>query len=64
MKCQILFSAKNKKTISKCHLLKILLSMLSVIKSSVLYMYSKATAKTEIQIRDNFISLFIFDIKT
>ena len=30
MKCQILFSGKNKKSISKCHLLKILPSMLSV----------------------------------
>ena len=30
MKCQILFSGKNKKNISKCHLLKILPGMLSV----------------------------------
>ena len=30
MKCQILFSGKNKKNISKCHLLKILPRVLSV----------------------------------
>ena len=30
MKCQILFSVKNKKNISKCHLLKILPKVLSV----------------------------------
>ena len=30
MKCQILFSGKNKKNISKCRLLKILLRVLSV----------------------------------
>ena len=30
MKCQLLFSGKNKKNISTCHLLKILLNMLSV----------------------------------
>ena len=30
MKCQILFSRKNKKNISKCHLLKFLPSMQSV----------------------------------
>ena len=30
MKCQSLFSGKNKKNISKCHLLKVLPSMLSL----------------------------------
>ena len=35
MKCQILFSGKNKKNISKCRLLKILPRVLSVKKSSV-----------------------------
>ena len=30
MKCQSLFSGKNKKTISKCHLLNFLPSMLSI----------------------------------
>ena len=30
MKCHILFSEKNKKNISKCHLLKILPRVLSV----------------------------------
>ena len=30
MKCQILFSGKNKKNISKCHLLKILPRVLGV----------------------------------
>ena len=30
MKCQILFSGKNKKNISKCHLLKILPRVLSI----------------------------------
>ena len=30
MKCQILFSRKNKKNISECHLLKFLPSMQSV----------------------------------
>ena len=30
MKCQILFSGKNRKNISKCRLLKILLRVLSV----------------------------------
>ena len=34
MKCQILFSGKNKKNISKCHLLKILPRVLSVNTSS------------------------------
>ena len=35
MKCQILFSGKNKKNISKCHLLKILPRVLSVNKLHV-----------------------------
>ena len=30
LKCQMLFSGKNKKSISKCHLLKILLSVLRI----------------------------------
>ena len=34
MKCQILFSGKNKKNISKCRLLKILPRVLSVKMSS------------------------------
>ena len=37
MKCQWLFFWKNKKSISKCHLLKFLPSMLSVNKSSGYY---------------------------
>ena len=36
MKCQILFSGKNKKNISKCRLLKILPRVLSVNVSKVL----------------------------
>ena len=35
MKCHILFPGKNKKNISKCHLLKILPRVLSVNMSSV-----------------------------
>ena len=38
MKCQILFSGKNKKNISKCRLLKILPRVLSVKRWCVLYM--------------------------
>ena len=35
MKCQILFSGKNKKNISKCRLLKILPRVLSIKASKV-----------------------------
>ena len=38
MKCQILFSGKIKKTISKCHLLKIVPRVLNVKTTSDLYL--------------------------
>ena len=39
MKCQILFSWKNKKNVSKCHLLRFLPSMLSVRMLYILHYY-------------------------
>ena len=44
MKCQILFSGKNKKNISKCGLLKILPRMLSVKETNTLS-WETATSK-------------------
>ena len=49
MQCQILFSGKNKKNISKCRLLKILPRALSVNKSSVYP--NEQTHKTDKQTR-------------
>ena len=42
MKCQILFSGKNKKNISKCRLLKILPRVLSVKLHPQINLYSES----------------------
>ena len=46
MNCQILFSGKNKKNISKCRLLKILPRVLSVKKANVLHVGSEDSDQT------------------
>ena len=42
MKCQVLFPGKNKKNISKCHLLKILPRMLRVKRNGYTFMGGKS----------------------
>ena len=41
MRCQVLFSRRNKKNISKCHLLKFLPSMQNVEDSNVSFLFSR-----------------------
>ena len=65
MKCQILFSGKNKKNISKCRLLKILPRVLSVSvdhqysapKGSEFFRYSKPFSEGKQKIFDKVASL-------
>ena len=53
MKCQILFSGKNKKNISKCHLLKILPRVLSVNRSKRAIEWIRLWNWEEVQQEDN-----------
>ena len=48
MKCQNMFSGKNKKNILKCCLLKLLPSMLSIIHCEMMVVINKALSSDEL----------------